>query len=202
MVDPGDTVLVLCPPFVPDGSLACVDLLTVDPTAQENVLSITYTESPCDRLALCDEYDGTQPADVSIINVEVNVRSTATSVTGGDSTEIPPELTANHVSSPADLTDLGVTITTQLDEWQAEAPDRQIVACFHSVTALLQYVDRRPTFKFLDVLTDRFTATDAIAHFHMDAGAHDERTISSLVALFDVVCEYENGEWTLRTAAP
>lgn len=202
LLDPGDSVLVLCPPFVTDGSVACLDLLTVAPPAQENVLCITYTQSPSDRLALCNEYGGMQSADASIINVEANARSTATSVGGDDSTDVSRELAIDHVSSPADLTDLGVKITTQLDEWKAEAPDRQIVACFHSVTALLQYVDRRPAFKFLDVLTDRFTAADAISHYHMDASAHDERTINSLVSLFDVVCEYENGEWTLRTAAP
>lgn len=200
LVGPGDNVLLLCPAFARAGSTACVDLLTIEPPAQVNALSITYTQSPCDRLALCDQYVDGHPADTVIINIDANTRSSATSITGDDSTEHHAELTIDSVSSSTDVTGLGVTITNRLDEWTADTPDRQIVACFHSVTALLQYIDLQQAFKFLDVVTRRFTAANAIAHYHMDPAAHDNQTIRRVIPLFDVVYEYENREWILRTS--
>lgn len=178
--------------------MACVDLLTLESTDDTNALSITYTQSPCDRLALCEQYAESRPAEAAIINIDVNTRS-ATSVADDESGEIPTELRIDHVSSPTDLTGLGIKITNQLDTWDTEVPSRQIVACFHSVTTLLQYIDLRRSFKFLNILTTRFTNADAIAHYHMDLSAHDEQTISQLSHLFDAILEYENQEWSVRT---
>ena len=200
LLGPGDNLLLLSPPFVTASPEACVDLLAPGESGQENVLAVTYTKSPGDFLARWKQHGSASPAEATIINVETETRSAAPMTADGSPVEQRATVSVEHVSSPADLTDLGVTLTNQLDEWHAETPARQTVACVHSVTSLLQYVDLEQTFKFLDVVTGKFTEVDAIAHFHMDPTAHDDQTIHQLLPLFDVVCEYEDDEWSLQTA--
>ncbi len=75
----------------------------------------------------------------------------------------------------------------------------QTVICFHSLTALIQYADLQRVFRFLHVLTARIDLIDAVAHFHMDPGAHDAQTRNTLVQLFDAVINIgEDGEQTIK----
>lgn len=198
-INAGDNVLLLCPPFVTAGPATCVDLLTVEAHAARNVLSIIYTPSPRDRFALCDQYADTRPADATIINVDVDTRSSLAPPVSDAPPETPDDLTLERVQSPTNLTSLGVKITNQLDTWTTNSPETQVVGCFHSITALLQYVTLAQTFKFLNVLTSRFADANAITHYHMDPAAHDAETISRLSRLFDSVVEYQQGEWSVST---
>ncbi len=101
------------------------------------------------------------------------------------------------VSSPSDLTGLGIEITNALGELTDTDEDRQPVVCFHSLTPLLQYVSREELFQFLHKVTHTFTEEDAIAHFHMDPTVHDEETITTFLHLFDAAIIYDDGEWRL-----
>jgi hypothetical protein len=56
---------------------------------------------------------------------------------------------------------------------------------------MLQYVELDQAFRFLHVVTDRLADADAMAHFHVDPGAHDDETIETLTSLFD-------GAWTFE----
>ena len=195
-VESGDNVLVLCPPFVADGAEVCTGFWAVESLHQENALFIDFTQSARDRVAFCEQHLDSCPAETAIINVDADTRSNP-SFTGSESSEIPPEIEVDQLSSPADLTSLGVKVTAQLDNWNDQTPERSIIACFHSITTLLQYVDLQQAFKFLNVLTGRFTDAGAIAHYHINPAAHDEQTIRKLTTLFDGTVEWEDKEWTV-----
>ena len=190
------TVLLLAPSLDSCEDDACLDLLTVTDPAQENVLSITFTQSATERVQLWDEYIEERPAQTGIISIGEMMRST----TADTSTTIQQSagpLVIETVSDPSDLTDLGMTISSFLSEWDTN--DNQTVACFHSITSLLQYADVQRVFRFLHVLTGKFDSSEVVAHYHMDPSAHDQQTISTLTPLFDAIVERdENDEWTVR----
>ncbi|MFC6614611.1 hypothetical protein ACFQAS_06520 [Halopenitus salinus] len=100
------------------------------------------------------------------------------------------------VRSVGDLTTLGVRITEALREWHDE--DVPIVVRFESISTLLQYVDLDRTCRFLDQVTGRCVAVDALAWYHLAADAHDEDTLERLYGLFDALFEVADGEWTVR----
>ncbi|QLH81354.1 DUF7504 family protein [Halosimplex pelagicum] len=194
-VHPGDSVLVCCPSLREEQTQVCLDLLT--PTAPEeiNALSVLFTRSPDEYLAAWQQHVGTYPARNRIITVDADARSKPAST---DAQESSSDREIERVTSPQNLTRLGVRVSDCLDEWTETASDRQVVICFESVSALLQYVDLDQAFKFLRVLTDRCQEIGAIGHYHMDRRAHDEQTIATLAELFDTVIEYQGGEWTTR----
>jgi len=190
-------VLLLAPSMGEEGDEGCSRLLTVEPEESKDVLSITLTESPDDRLAVWRRHASGRPARTGFVNVGDPTRSV--SADSGGSIELPGrDMTIETVSSPADLTGIGIKVSSFLSEWAEDG--NSIVVCFHSLTTLLQYIDLQEAFRFLHVLTGRLEAVDAVAHYHMDPDAHDEREVNTLKALFDAVVEVDgDGEWTVRT---
>lgn len=201
IIDAGDNVLLLCPAFEPAEESACMDLLTLSEPANENVLCVSFMRSLGNLRAEWDQHVGSAPSDAAVVNVAAETRSTRTadmtSVESTADTTFTPRV--EQVTTPSDLTTLGVRITDCVADWDTQENTRQTVACFESITTLLQYADRERTFKFLHVLTDHFESVDATAHYHLEPTVPDEETLDMLVGLFDVVCEYANGEWTVRT---
>lgn len=193
---PGDNILLLCSTFTADETGACTDLLTLHDPSQAAVLWIPFTRSPEDCLSDWTQSIDSHPEDTAIVNVDVDLRSTIAD--SPDTPETPRfDTTINHVASPNDLTTLGVRITNRLDEWAADEPDQQILACFDSVTVLLQYVSLQQTSQFLQAVTEQVAETEAIAHYHLDSSTCDEETIETLVGLFDIVVDYSNGAWSI-----
>lgn len=200
-IDAGDNVLLLCPVFEPAVSNACMDLLTRADPADENVLCISFMRSLGDLRAEWDQHVESAPGDAAVVNVAADTRSAGTTETA------PAESTADtsftprieQVTTPSNLTTLGVRIIDCLSDWETQANTRQTVTCFESITTLLQYADRERTFKFLHVLTEHFSSADATAHYHLDPTVTDEETLDMLTGLFDVVCEYEDSKWALQT---
>jgi hypothetical protein len=85
---------------------------------------------------------------------------------------------------PQDLTGLCMKWQDALQE--ARGQGRLFVA-FDSVTALLQYADLREAYRFLHTLVTGVHRVGARAQFYLDPSAHDERTVSAVQGLFDVV---------------
>jgi len=199
-IDVGENVLLLCPAFEPAGTSACMDLLTPANPAEENILCVSFMRSRDKLRTEWDQHVGTAPGDAAVVDVAADTRSAgaAETVSGkplADTTFTPR---VEEVTTPSDLTTLGVRITDCLNDWDVQATTRQTVACFESITTLLQYADRERTFKFLHVLTDHFASADATAHYHLDPTVPDEETLEMLITLFDVVCEYDQGEWSVQ----
>jgi len=186
-------VLLCAPPMDTHAEDGCVDLLTAEPPADEDVLFVTFVQSPDQRL---DSWrggtDGERPAKLGFVNVDDSTRSVAAAshASAGEA------LSIRSVSSPADLTDLGIELNAFLEEWAGDG--NQTVLCFHSVTTLLQYVDLPRAFRFFHVITGRVRESGVRAHYHVDPSVHDEGTINTLLSLFDGVAEWDGDDWQVR----
>jgi len=192
----GDDVLVCCPSVADEESLACADLSTLGPPERTNVLTVTTTDSPLERRAVWDRYVERAPARLAVVSVETECRSPESEVEAVENEHVTQARygRVETVSSPTDLSELGLRITEVLSEWQDDANDRRTVLCFHSLTALLQSVSVERLFKFVHVLANQSVTEDVTGHYHLDPTVHDEVTVRTLAELFDVVCERE-GTW-------
>lgn len=195
----GANVLLLAPTMDPVGEEACGRLLDV-PSADGLVyLSVTLSQGPDDRLNVWRSHVSKEPPRRSgFVTAGDQIRSGAAFDGGTPSDVGPDDARIESVSSPADLTGLGMKISDLLEDLADGT--QQIVVCFHTLTILLQYADLQKAFRFLHVLTGRMSAVGAIAHYHMDPSIHDERERNTLTTLFDAVMELDDeSEWQLHT---
>lgn len=192
--DPGDCALVLSPALETETNRTCTDLLTLGNPADKQVLWVTLHESPQERIDIWEDHCSVSPHEAAIIDVGTGIdfhQDHAQPMLGGSPVPV------TEITTPQDLTKLGIEIIDQLERWNHE--ERQIVVCFHSLTTFLQYVDLQDAFKFMHALTARLSQRGAIAHFHMDPDAHEATEISTLLSLFQSVVEYEDEEWTYQS---
>jgi len=187
-----DSVLVLSSLFSNQWPMACSEFLSRDDGTEVAVLCLTITRSPGAHVTNWEHHD-VLPARAAFIDVagESHASFEATTDTGVRATDADAdvETTIEQVASPANLTQLGIQLTSCLDSLPDADADAQLVVCFDSVTALLQYVDVEQAFKFLHILTDRFSDANALAHFHLDPAAHAEETVNTLLPLFDAAVQ-------------
>jgi len=155
----------------------CVDLLSAT-GPETTVFWVTYSRPPSACLDIFREADA--QGSLSIIAV------------GDMPTETVDDVTVKSVSTPDDLTGLGITLS------QALSTHEDAVVCFDSLTVLLQYVDTETVYEFLNALTGHLYAAGARAHFHIDPTAHDTQTVDALASLFDAIVEGEDGDWSAR----
>ena len=188
--DPGTNVLLLSPALEPAGTQACGSLSMGAHGTGRDVLVITYTGTPDDVIQrLRSQTTATPPSKIGIISIGDTTRSAT--VTDGGSTG---RVAISTLSSPSDLTGIGISITERVHEWMDDG--NQVAVCFDSLSTLLQYADVDRAFRFLHVITGRLRSVDAIAHFHIDPTVHDERTLNTIKTLFDAAVEFEDdGSW-------
>lgn len=159
---------------------ACFDTFGDDDRA---VVFVTLTQQADERLEILQELVERQPRRVSVVSGVDRVPSTTTLERDDGTTEISVEV----VDDPADLPAVGMTISRAVADLAADGQDPLV--CFHSLTALLQYVPLERTYRFLNLLQNRI---DSTGHYHMDANAHDDQEVATLRSLFDVVVEYDD----------
>lgn len=191
-----NSTLLLSSSFAAETEEACTNLLRPGPTGESNVLWISYTKSPDEQLRRWQSHSSDRPAEMGMVSVEDSTRSVA-GASSGSSDLMGPNKPIETVSSPNDLTGLGIRITEFLTDW--EDNDNRTVVCFDSLTALLQYVELETAYEFLHIITGRMAALDAFAHFHMDPDAHDEQTVESIATLMDAVVETDEDGQKVRT---
>ncbi|WP_244605542.1 DUF7504 family protein [Halorussus marinus] len=192
-VGPGTCTLVLAPSLHDATDEACLNLLSLDDPADQNVMWVTYTRSPDACIQDWLAHAGERPRNMRFVSVGETTRSTsAVSNAANGRSEVVETL-----SNPSDLTGLGIKLSEILKEWTRN--DYPTTACFDSLTALLQYADLQTVYKFLHVLTGRFDAAGVTAHFHLDPDTCDDQTVSTLTSLFDTVVEFDDGEWNVRS---
>lgn len=185
-IDDGANVLLLNGTEPAAERQSCVDLLSLVDPGRSNLLAITYHNSPDEWLHRWVETIGERPDDIAVICVGETTRSSASETLQPTPVRFDPEFPI--VSIPTtDLTELGIAISRFLTEWEANS--NQTVVCFDSITALLQWSEMEPAFRFLHVLNARLSAASALAHFHCNRGVHPETTIGILRPLFDEVIE-------------
>lgn len=181
-------VLLLAPSLDSSETTACGNLLTLGRAEQTDVLFVSLTRLAEECLTVWDQHAGTPPANMGIITLGNGTQGATTETT------VPPthqnQVTIKTVSNAADLTQIGIGLTEFLSTWETNR--NQIVVCFHSVTTLLQYVGLKRAFRFLHVFTGHTKSAGAVAHYHMDRTAHDEREFNTIKNLFDTVLQADN----------
>lgn len=178
--------VLLCAPSLSGGERAtCSDLLTGGDPASTCVLWVTFR-----RDAVACVEDWTANADAAPQNGAV--------ITVGDTGETVDAdwATVETISSASDLTGLGIEIGEFLSAWEGD-----LVVCFDSLTAMLQYVDVETAYEFLHAITGQLYAADARAHFHIDPTAHDTQTVDSIKSLFDGVVTLGDGDPSIQKRA-
>jgi KaiC/GvpD/RAD55 family RecA-like ATPase len=93
-----------------------------------------------------------------------------------------------HVSSPGDMTGIGIGITKGIETLANNGAQNGRFA-LDSLSTMLTYTDRKTVFKFCHVLSSRFDSKGYVGLFTIDTGAHDDQTIQVLKQAFDGMIE-------------
>lgn len=187
-LDDASSILFLTPSLGDATNDTCIRLLDPSDPETTNVLFVTFTGTPQDRLEAWIDRAGGRPANAHVV--------TAGETPGGSNGGGPAPDSVERVGTPSDLTGISIRISEVLSEWSDA--DANSVVCFDSVTALLQYVDVETAYEFLHVLTGRLYAFGAKGHFHLDPGAHPDVTVARIKTLFDAMVETEGDDLTVR----
>lgn len=194
-------VLLQAPAMGHEDGDACSSLLSVAPADRSNVLCVTFNQTPDTRLEHWRAAGGpTDPADLGFVVIGDGTRSATAAqpfVDGPPGDDLGPKVVS--VSSPADLTGLGIKLGNFFAEWADDS--NQTLVCFHTLSTFLQYAELRAVYRFVHVLTGRVRSIGGIAHYHLDPSAHDERTVNTLKTLFNAVVEVSDEEdgWSVTS---
>lgn len=115
----------------------------------------------------------------------------------GTASEDPRAAAIETVSSPQDLTGLGIEFS-RLYERLYRSEVRKLRTGFVSVSPLLMYNDLRTVFRFLHSLTSRISGVNGLGVFVLDPAAHDDQTNNMLAQLSDGRVEVRDGELRVR----
>jgi KaiC/GvpD/RAD55 family RecA-like ATPase len=106
-----------------------------------------------------------------------------------------------NVSSPQDLTGIGVRISHFFEDFLLKKKIPKIQLHINSLSTILMYSNIHTVFRFMHVFTGRIKAAGALGIFVLDSGMHDDHTITALKQLFDGIIEIkeENDKNYIRT---
>ncbi|MFB6101292.1 MAG: RAD55 family ATPase [Haloplanus sp.] len=182
-LDPGMNVLVSGPAMSGKRRLV-FDLLAPETVATDPIVVMT-TDDPAPRIRAQFEDREIQfdPSTFRVVD--------ASGAPGDDDPAV------HRVSSPADLTSMGVAFTQVVDEMGT--PERLRLG-FVSISTLLQYVDAERAFSFLHVLSRRASAAGYLGVYSIDPTTHEDRFVNVVTSIFDAVIELRevDGERELR----
>jgi hypothetical protein len=177
-IDDPSNVLVSFPSMDDRERQACGELLDREGARGRDVIVVSISDSADQRVRRWRDTVGPLPKRLHIITAGDTAGPDPSTPDGTDVT-----VTTDSVSTPGDLTGLGIAISTYLDEHRER--DARLLVCFDSVTALLLHTDLQPVYKFLHVLTAQLQSVDALAHFHLDPSAHGPQDVGAITSLFD-----------------
>lgn len=191
------SILVCTPTREESDDRACIDLLTPTDPRDENVLSITVSATPDERLALWQRHVGTTLPKRAAI---VDAGSPAVADDQLAASDEYPSITVDILSDRPNPHELSAAIGQYLGAWET-TPERTLV-CLHSLTPLLETLDLSAVRQLISALNTRFATADVSAHYHLDPNAHDDRVIAELRPLFDTVIEHDADDaLAVRTTA-
>ncbi|GAA0518917.1 hypothetical protein GCM10008992_18660 [Halorubrum aquaticum] len=171
---------------------ACIDLLTHDPPEHTNVLSVTLSASPAERLSVWQREAGSElPTRVTIVDGRREMTTDRLPVSESGS------ISVRGLPEDADLHDVGFAIASQLGAWKDT--DETTVLCLHSVTRLLAAYETDRVIALITALNRLCERLGVIAHSHVDPDAHDEETVATLRPLYDTVIEHTPADGWIPT---
>ena len=183
-VRPGSSILLAGPAMSGKDRLA-YDVLVEGARNDEGAVVVTTNDNAA---TISDDFRTAVPEldDAQLGVVDCRGES------GGEATA--PEGTFVHkVSSPGDLTGIGIGITKALAGLHTSGRTRGRLALV-SLSTMLTYTDKKTVFKFCHVLSSRLDTADYIGVFTIDSGAHDDQTLQVIKQAFDGLIEIRDGD--------
>ena len=159
-----------------------LSLVTEGIEAGDGALFVTTNEDADGVIGDVEERLGGLPENLRLVDC-VSERQ------GGGSL---PADRVEYVSSPADLTGIGIGVSEQLRRF-ADADVERTRLAFYSLSTLLMYAELETVFRFLHVLTGRVDSIGGVGVFTIDPTTHDESTVNTLKQLFDGMIEVRDG---------
>jgi len=182
-VEPGSNILVAGPAMTGKYNLA-LDILAEGTTAGEGAIVVS-TKNDADRIQ----------SDFAAHDGGAGPLGIVDCVSKQQGMEPMPETDlVKYVSSPVDLTGIGIELSELLRTFVQVQGVAQNRILLHSVSTLLMYSNLQTVFRFLHVFTGRVQSADALGVFVIDSTAHDAQTISTLKQLFDGVIEVDESD--------
>lgn len=180
--------LVLAGPFTPGGDDVCLDLAYGGTDGLDALVLVQATRSPDDRLeGLRRHGTGSLPPRLGFLTLgETRRSSDCAAVAAVDEDR---EVWVETVSSPGNLTEIGVTLSNRLLDWE-EAVE-EVAVCFEPLSTILHYSDVRHVYRFVHVFNQQARSVGARVHCHLDPTAHDAIVVNQLTTLFDAVVEID-----------
>ncbi|PSP86521.1 hypothetical protein BRC83_00280 [Halobacteriales archaeon QS_1_68_17] len=184
-IGPGTSVLIAGPAMTGKEQLA-LDILADGSRDGEGAVIVTTNDQ---AETVIDDYRSRVGTDEFALAV-VDCRNEGA---GDPKTQSLDGQFVHHVSSPADLTGIGIGITKALQRLHGGGAERGRMALI-SLSTMLTYTDRETVFKFCHVLSSRLDAAGYLGVFTIDSGAHDEQTLQVLKQAFDGLIEIRETE--------
>ena len=172
----GENVLVLAASMDPAAEEVCGRLAG----GSDGLLLVSVSDDPDRRLNTIAARGG-RPDRVAAVSCDSARGAVATATPAADH-----DHGCTTVTDPGDLTGLGINIDRALES-MADLEDPTL--CLHSLTTLLQYGEPRQVYRFCHAVTRKAKAAGANAHFHLDPGTVDDRTVRTFRSLFDRTVE-------------
>ncbi|WP_267641114.1 DUF7504 family protein [Haloarchaeobius amylolyticus] len=172
------TVLLLDETTASESGEHCDDLMHVCRADRRAELVVSFPGDVTDGVDFGSLSGGRQPAKRGSITVGETFRAV-----GAGEPDFSDPIVEDTVADPTDLQTLGQTISRFCEVWNDAG--YEIAVCFDSLTDLLRANDAEIVFKFCHVLASRLTAAGAVAHFHLDPGAHSQQLELTFEQIFD-----------------
>lgn len=179
------SVLVLAPQRSPADDEVCADLLTGRDPEDSNVLSVTLSKTPDDRLALWRQEVGERLPKRATV---VDAGSGASADSQVAASEEFPSLSVEALPADAELVDVGISIARHLSSW--ESTPESTFLCLHSLTTLLDSFERERTLSFVQSINALCDCMGVRSHHHLDPSAHSEKTVEAFRPQYEMVVEH------------
>lgn len=180
----GSNVLLLGPSVSGELDDGCRRLLDGD-DEERAVLVVSFALPPGQWVRRWDDHVGERPDRLVVV--------TTSDTFGGPTVDEDLDgVEVEYLSSPGDLTGLGMIISKYLERWYES--DLRMALCFDSLTAILQYEELENVYRFLHLMTTRLSGAGAHAHFHFDPATQDEQAVSTLASTFDAMARYDDDQ--------
>ena len=177
-------VLLNGPSDCPAEQGLCSRLMESRSEERVNLLVITITDTPSQRLSVLENYLNGPVGETAVVDVRNYNREVSYD-------EYDGPVTVRSVSNTQDLRRIGIVTSKILTEW--EETSGQTTMCFHSLSDLLSLNDdHERVFRFLHVLRGRVQSAGVRAHYHFDPQQHDDQTVRTFQSLFDTVLQFDD----------
>jgi KaiC/GvpD/RAD55 family RecA-like ATPase len=179
-LEPGTSVLCRGPPLSGKRRLG-VRMLAEGLADGEGAVAVTAQQSGAElRAELADVRESLDTSRLAVVDC----------VAGQTDTEDDGHDLSESVSSPADLTGVGIALTDVLQLLADRGVDR-IRLVLDSLSTLLMYADFERVYRFCHVLVQRVESIGGLGFVTVDAEAVPETEAESLRGLFDAVVELD-----------